>query len=45
VVEYSTTTLVPPGARCRVDGWHNLVLEWVSTGAEAARDGGETPRD
>ena len=27
VVEYSTTTLVPPETRCRVDEWGNLVLE------------------
>jgi len=26
VVEYSTTTFVPPGASCAVDGWGNLVL-------------------
>jgi len=26
VVEYSTTTLVPPGTVCRVDEWGNLVL-------------------
>jgi N-methylhydantoinase A len=29
IVEYSTTTVVPPGARCRVDRWENLVLEWA----------------
>jgi len=28
VVEYSTTTLVPPGARCEVDERGNLVLAW-----------------
>jgi N-methylhydantoinase A len=28
VVEYSTTTVVPPGARCRVDRFGNLILEW-----------------
>jgi N-methylhydantoinase A len=28
VVEYSTTTVVPPDFRCRVDEWQNLVLEW-----------------
>lgn len=27
VVEYSTTTFVPPGVRCGVDAWANLVLE------------------
>ena len=27
VVEYSTTTVVPPGFNCRVDRWFNLVLE------------------
>ncbi len=27
VVEYSTTTLVPPGTSCRVDEWGNLILE------------------
>jgi N-methylhydantoinase A len=29
VVEYSTTTVVPPGVRCRVDRWENLILEWA----------------
>ncbi|MFQ5691206.1 MAG: hydantoinase/oxoprolinase family protein [Gemmatimonadota bacterium] len=29
VVEYSTTTVVPPDARCVVDGWGNLRLEWT----------------
>jgi N-methylhydantoinase A len=29
VVEYSTTTVVPPDLRCRVDEWRNLVLEWA----------------
>lgn len=29
VVEYSTTTVVPPGARCRVDRYGNLILEWT----------------
>ena len=29
VVEYSTTTVVPPDFRCRVDCWHNLILEPV----------------
>lgn len=28
VVEYSTTTVVPPGVRCRVDRFGNLILEW-----------------
>lgn len=28
LVEYGTTTVVPPGAMCRVDGFGNLVLEW-----------------
>jgi N-methylhydantoinase A len=27
VVEYSTTTVVPPDFRCRVDRWSNLILE------------------
>ncbi len=27
VVEYSTTTVVPPGVRCRVDGHRNLLME------------------
>ncbi len=27
VVEYSTTTVVPPGFRCAVDQWENLLLE------------------
>jgi N-methylhydantoinase A len=27
VVEYSTTTTVPPDFRCRMDEWQNLVLE------------------
>ena len=27
VVEYSTTTLVPPGVTCQVDEWGSLVLE------------------
>ena len=27
VVEYSTTTVVPPGHRCKVDRWYSLVLE------------------
>ena len=27
VVEYSTTTVVPPGTRCSVDRWENLLLE------------------
>ncbi len=27
VVEYSTTTVVPPDFHCRVDRWHNLILE------------------
>jgi N-methylhydantoinase A len=27
VVEYSTTTLVPPGVECQVDEWGSLVLE------------------
>ncbi len=26
VVEYSSTTLVPPGFRCQVDEYHDLVL-------------------
>jgi N-methylhydantoinase A len=26
IVEYSATTLVPPGFGCRVDGWGNLLL-------------------
>jgi N-methylhydantoinase A len=26
VIEYGSTTLVPPGWRAAVDGWHNLVL-------------------
>ncbi|MGH7541826.1 MAG: hydantoinase/oxoprolinase family protein, partial [Gemmatimonadota bacterium] len=29
VVEYSTTTVVPPDARCRVDRCGNLALEWT----------------
>jgi N-methylhydantoinase A len=29
VVEYSTTTVVPPGAACRVDRYANLILEWA----------------
>jgi N-methylhydantoinase A len=28
VVEYSTTTVIPPAARCRVDRFGNLILEW-----------------
>jgi len=27
VVEYSTTTVVPPDFHCRVDRWNNLILE------------------
>ena len=27
VVEYSTTTVVPPGIRCRIDGHRNLLME------------------
>jgi N-methylhydantoinase A len=27
VAEYSATTVVPPGFRCRVDGFENLILE------------------
>jgi len=27
VTEYSATTVVPPGFRCRVDGFENLILE------------------
>lgn len=27
VVEYSTTTVVPPDYRCRMDRWRNLILE------------------
>ncbi len=30
VVEYSTTTVVPPASRCVVDEWENLILEWVT---------------
>jgi N-methylhydantoinase A len=30
VVEYGTTIVVPPGARCEVDEWRNLVLEPIS---------------
>ncbi|MCH7777577.1 MAG: hypothetical protein IH878_13710 [Gemmatimonadetes bacterium] len=30
VVEYSTTTVVPPDFRCRVDKGENLILEPVS---------------
>ena len=26
VVEYSTTTVVPPDFRCSVDQWENLIL-------------------
>ena len=26
VVEYSSTTVVPPGFACRVDAYHNLIL-------------------
>jgi N-methylhydantoinase A len=33
VIEYSTTTVVPPGFRARVDGWFNLVLEPRETDA------------
>ena len=29
VVEYSTTTVVPPDALCRVDRFGNLILEWA----------------
>lgn len=29
VVEYSTTTVVPPDFHCRVDRWNNLILEPV----------------
>lgn len=32
VVEYSTTTLVPPDAVCRVDEWGNLLLDIGSPG-------------
>jgi N-methylhydantoinase A len=28
VVEYSTTTVVPPDFACRMDEWQNLILEW-----------------
>jgi len=42
LVEYSTTTLVPPGARCRVDEWGNLVLEWRG-GDAMGTDRGATP--
>lgn len=28
VVEYSTTTVVPPNSVCRMDEWQNLILEW-----------------
>ncbi len=27
IVEYSTTTVVPPDFRCRMDEWQNLILE------------------
>jgi N-methylhydantoinase A len=27
VVEYSATTVVPPGCRARMDGWGNFVIE------------------
>ena len=27
VVEYSTTTVVPPGVRCHIDGHRNLIME------------------
>lgn len=27
IVEYSTTTVVPPGIECRMDGYRNLILE------------------
>jgi N-methylhydantoinase A len=27
VIEYSTTTVVPPGVGARVDEWFNLILE------------------
>ncbi|MFQ5745052.1 MAG: hydantoinase/oxoprolinase family protein [Acidobacteriota bacterium] len=30
IVEYSTTTVVPPQWQCRVDGWTNLILEICS---------------
>jgi N-methylhydantoinase A len=29
VVEYSTTSVVPPNAACRVDRYGNLILEWA----------------
>jgi len=43
VVEYSTTTLVPPGARCRVDERGNLVLEWRTEGRTAPDSGAAGP--
>jgi N-methylhydantoinase A len=32
VIEYGSTTLVPPGWRADVDGWHNLILTAVGSG-------------
>ena len=36
VVEYSTTTVVPEGHRCRVDEWFNLIIEVAGAGPEAS---------
>ncbi|MBT3352292.1 MAG: hypothetical protein HN400_13520 [Nitrospinaceae bacterium] len=32
VTEFSATTVLPPGAACRVDEWGNLILDVTSGG-------------